>query len=46
VTAQQQQQQLVVNVPVLYDVAFDNRASSFTERSAEEEFLSIRLKAS
>jgi hypothetical protein len=35
----------VVNVPALYSSAFiTDPASKFTERSAEEEFLTIRLK--
>jgi hypothetical protein len=43
--AQQQQQQHVVNVPALYPSAFtSDETSKFSERSAEEEFLTIRLK--
>jgi hypothetical protein len=39
------QLQPVVNVPALYSSAFiTDPASKFTERSAEEEFLTIRLK--
>jgi chromosome segregation ATPase len=42
---QQQQQQHVVNVPALYPSAFTGEETSkFSERSAEEEFLTIRLK--
>ena len=43
----QQQQQHVINVPALYPSAFlRDEASNFTDRTAEEEFLTIRLKAS
>ena len=44
-SVQQQQQQHVVNVPALYPSAFiSDPESAFTERSAEAEFLTIRLK--